>query len=368
MTQRQNARASDPRVSQLYVSEIVCKAREQYNVPAIAVAVMSAEKIYLQEVQGVRVVDRTDKATLDDYFHMGSCSKSVLAVMAARLIEQDKITWQTKFFDVFPELKADANAAYSDISLEDLFLCEAGIKAYTNAESDPLPNYDHSVRDRRLEFVKHLIAQSPCSEKKEGRFQHLYSNASYTMASAMLERVSGLSYEALARRTLTDDLGLPVHIGWPNSMGVDQPWGHLIARDKVEPFPPDHDYKLPDLITPAGDLSLTPKNYARYTQLHLRGLEGIDNYISSSAYRHIHFSRDGFSLGVANGTLGGKIYSGFDGSAGTFFCRSIMVPESNFAFTIMTNAGFGSGSMKAVDWLTVRLVKEHFNWWWKFWL
>lgn len=368
MSQLKNAHAQDARLSQAYLSEIVNKSRENYKIPAIAVTVMSAETVYLQEVQGVRVVDKPTPATLDDYFHIGSCSKSVLALIAARLIGQNKITWKTRFFDVFPELKVNANGAYSDISLEDLFLCEAGIKAYTNLEADPLPDYDPSVSDKRMEFLKYVIAQPPSTEKKGAKFQHLYSNASYTMASAMLERVSGLSYEDIARRTLSDDLGMSVHIGWPNSISVDQPWGHMIVKDKVEPFPPDHDYKLPCLITPAGDLSMTPKDYAKYTQLHLRGLRESDNYITSMAYRNIHFGHAGFSLGVANDKLGGKRYSRFDGSAGTFFCRSIIVPDSNFAFTIMANAGSGPGLMEAVEWLTMRIVKKHFNWWWKCWL
>jgi D-alanyl-D-alanine carboxypeptidase len=368
MNQLQIARDQNSRLTQAYLSGIVSKARENFKVPAIAVSVMNMERVYLQDVQGVRVVDKPNKSTLNDYFHIGSCSKSVLAMMAAKLIEKNKITWQTRFFHVFPELEANANTAYSDITLEELFLSEAGIKAYTNAEADPFPDYESSVNDSRLEFVKYLISQPPSSEKKHGKFQHLYSNASYTMASAMLERVSGLSYEDLARRTLTDDLGMSVHIGWPNSIGVDQPWGHTIAKGKVETFPPNHDYKLPYLITPAGDLSMTPRDYAKYTQLHLRGLMGNDNYISSNAYCHIHFGQAGFSLGVANGIMGGKIYSVFDGSAGTFFCRSIIVPDSDFAFTIMTNAGSGTGSLEPVDWLTMRIVKGHFNWWWKFWL
>ena len=355
-------------LTQEYLSKIMSEARNSYNVPAIAVTVMNSETILLQEMQGVRVIDKQSQADLDDYFHIGSCSKSVLAVMAAKLIEQKKITWQTKFFEVFPELKDAANSAYHDITLEDLFLGEAGIKAYTNAEVEPLPEYGPSVSDKRLEFIKYLIGQPPSSERKDGRFQHLYSNAGYTMASAMLEKVSGQKYEALVKKTLTDDLGMSVHIGWPNSISPDQPWGHLLAKDKIETFPPDHEYKLLYLITPAGDLSMTPKDYAKYTQLHLQGLRGSNNYISSEAYRYIHFNRDGFSLGVANGVLGGKRYSGFDGSAGTFFCRSIIVPESAFAFTIMTNAGSGTGSMEAVDWLTMRIVKKHFNWWWKFWL
>ena len=352
-----------------YLSKIIGMARQRYRVPTITVTVMNSNTFLLQEIQGTRVVDDHEQATLDDYFHIGSCSKSVLAVMAARLIEQNKIAWQTMFFEIFPQLKDAAHGAYRDITLEDLFLCEAGIKAYTNAAAEPFPDYGHAISDPRLEFIKHLLAQPPASKKKKnGKFQHLYSNAGYTLASAMLEKVSGQKYETLVKKTLTDDLGLSVHIGWPNSMSPDQPWGHLITKGKVETFPPDHDYKLPGLVTPAGDLSMTPKDFAKYTQLHLRGLRGHDNYISSESYRTIHFRHKGFALGVGNGVFGGKRFSGCDGSTGTFFCRSIIVPESDFAFTIMTNAGTGLASMAAVDWLTLRIVKKHFHWWWKFWL
>ena len=368
MSQSQDVHAQDARLTQAYLSEIVSKAREIYKVPAITLTVMNSETVHLQEVQGVRVLDKPAKATLDDYFHIGSCSKSVLAVMAAKLIEQRKIGWQTKFFDVLPELKEHANAAYSDITLEDLLLSEAGIKPFTNAEVEPFPDFSPSVNDKRLEFIKYLVGQPPSSDKKNGRFQHLYSNPSYMMASAMLERVSGLKYEELVRKTLTEDLAMSVHIGWPNDISADQPWGHTITKDKVEAFAPGHDYKIPHLITPAGDLSMTPKDYAKYTQLHLQGLRGSNNYISSESYRHIHFSHEGFSLGVANATFGGLKYSGFDGSAGTFFCRSIIVPELDFAFTIMINAGSPKGSMEAVEWLSRKIVEKErsLNWWRKF--
>ncbi len=66
--------------------------------------------------------------------------------------------------------------------------------------------------------------------------------------------------------------------------------------------------------------------------------------------------------------LGGRRCSGLDGSAGTFFCRAVLVPEADFALTVMTNVGSGAGSMKAVDWLTLKVVKRRFGWWWRFWL
>jgi CubicO group peptidase (beta-lactamase class C family) len=360
--------SQDTYLRQEYLSKIISKVRKKYDHPAVAVSVMNSKIVLLQEVQGKRVFDKQDQATSNDYFHIGSCSKSVLAVMAAKLIEQKKITWNTGFFDIFPELKASANSAYYYISLKDLLLCEAGIKAYINAESEPLPKYGHSINENRLEFIKHLIGLTPSSKKQHGRFQHLYSNASYTLVAAMLEKVSDQRYEELVKKTLIDGLGMSVHIGWPNSISPNQPWGHLLSKGEIRTFPPDHRYKLPCLITPAGDLSMTVKDYANYTQLHLQGLRGSDNYISSEAYRYIHFGHISFSLGVANGVLGGKRYSGFDGSAGTFFCRSIIVPDSDFAFTIMTNAGSGSESSETVDRLTLQIVKRRFNWWWKFWL
>lgn len=215
-----------------YLQKILNKARQKYRVPAVAVVIMNSDSVLFQEIQGTRVAGTDNPVTWGDYFHIGSCSKSVLAVMAAKLIEQKKITWQTKFFEVFPELKDAANGAYRDITLEDLFLGEAGIKAYTDMDTEPFPEYGPSIGDKRLEFIKHLIAQPPSSKKKDGRFQHFYSNAGYTMASAMLERVSGDTYEKLVKKTLTDGLGMSVHIGWPNSIGPDQPWGHLVTKNK----------------------------------------------------------------------------------------------------------------------------------------
>lgn len=366
--QMQYGNAEAARLEQSTLSALLSEARERFKVPAIVVTVMNSEAIYLEEIQGVRVFDKPARATLDDYFHIGSCSKSVLAVMAAKLVEQKKITWQTRFFDVFPELSVNANSEYSDISLEDLLLSEAGIKAFTHAEVEPFPDFDSSVNDKRLAFIKYLVGQPPSSKKKNGRFQHLYSNPSYMMASAMLERGSGLKYEALVKKTLIDDLAISVHIGWPNSIGAEQPWGHSINKGKIEAFPPGHKYQIPYLITPAGDLSMTPKDYAKYTQLHLQGLRGADNYISSDSYQYIHFGHEGFSLGVVNATLGGLKYSGFDGSAGTFYCRSIIVPESNFAFTIMTNAGSQKGASDAVEWLSRKIVEIQYdlNGWQKF--
>jgi len=355
-------------ISKDFITKIIDDARNRYNIPAIAICVMNSNYIIQQEIQGLRVYDKKDQVTLDDYFHIGSCSKSILAVIAAKLIEQNVITWCTKFFDIFPELKENSNYAYYNITLEDLFLCEAGIKAYTYLDVEPLPEFQPSTNSYNYQFIKHLVEQSPSAKMNNGKFIHLYSNASYTMASFMLEKVTGKNYRELIQKTLTDDLDIPVHIGWPNTFAKDQPWGHIITKKKLEVFPPNHEYQFPELLNPAGNLSISPRDYAKYTQLHLKGLKGADNCITSKSYHYIHYCKKGFSLGVGNGVYYGKRISMFDGSAGTFYCRSIIVANCDFAITIMMNACFSDTSQKAVDRLTLQIAKKQFNWWWMFWL
>jgi CubicO group peptidase (beta-lactamase class C family) len=344
------------------MQSLLTKAQDKYGLPSIAVTLMNSGAIYLQEIVGTRVIAQSDLVTLNDYYHIGSCSKSVLSVMAAKLIEQGKIGWQTPFFEVFPEFLQDARPDYAEITLEDLMLCRAGILAFTNADKESLPDFDASVSNKRQAFIRYLLKQPPASEKSECKFKQLYSNASYTMASAMLERVSGLSYEQLVKFTLEEGMNIPVHIGWPHSISPEQPWGHIIkSKTEIEIMGPRHDYVIPELLTPAGDLSMTSIGFANYTQLHLKGLRKEDNYISSQSYENIHFGYKGFSLGVGNGRYRNTRYSGMDGSAGTFFCRSIIVPESDFAFTLMINAASNNGTSAAAEWLTQKILVKQFN-------
>jgi CubicO group peptidase (beta-lactamase class C family) len=347
------------------VTDLIEQARHENNIPAMAVVVMDSERVLFSDIQGEREIGSNSSVILDDYFHIGSCTKSVLAVMAGRLVEKRALDWNTRFFDLFPELKTAAREAYLPITLKDLLLCQAGIESFTAGEE--YAGLDASITSTREAFIKYLLQQKPAAKRTKDGFKHLYSNASYTMASAMLERVTGLTWEALILQTLSKDLELGVKFGWPNSDDINQPWGHLELEGNLRALAPDHEYKLPGIIAPAGDLSLKPLGYAKYVQLHLQGLRGIDNYLTSETFRTIHYRQKGFSFGVVNQTSWGERYSEFDGSAGTFYCATMLFPDSNFAYAIMTNSG-ATQAVKGVAWVSKKIIKKYFNLWWMFWM
>lgn len=273
---------------------------DKFQLPAVSLSVVSASEVLGQELCGVRVHGKPERVTPDDYFHIGSCSKSVLAVIAAKLIEQKKISWQTRFLELFPELKPTAKPAYADITLQDLFMCRAGIQGYSTGEM-AFPDLDPQNGSLRHQFAEYLLQQPPAaSQGKDGGFDFLYSNAGYMMASLMLEKVAEVeNYEQLIDKYLHQEMGIDSILGFPNKHNPDQPYGHTIKSGKeIEIFDPEHEYAIPHLITPAGDLSMKPAAFTKYIQFHLAGLQGQDNFISAESYQYIHFSQKGFSLGV----------------------------------------------------------------------
>jgi CubicO group peptidase (beta-lactamase class C family) len=347
------------------VTDIIEQARHENNIPAMAVVIMDAERVLQSDIQGEREIGSNSTSTLDDYFHIGSCTKSILAVMAGKLIEQGELNWDTQFFSLFSELKAVARKEYLPISLEDLLMCQAGIMPFTAGEE--YAGLDASITCTRQAFIKYLIQQKPAAKRAKGGFKHLYSNASYTMAAVMLERVTGLTWEELILQTLSNDLELTVKFGWPNGNDINQPWGHAELDGNLQALSPDHEYRLPKIIAPAGDISLKPLDYAKYVQLHLQGLRGTDNYLSSETWQTIHYRQKGFSLGVVNQTSWGERYSAFDGSAGTFYCATMIFPDSNFAFVIMANSG-AAQAVKGITWVSKKIIKKQFELWWMFWM
>lgn len=363
--------ACETRLTQGDLDDLVRRTRDRFGVPAVAVIALNSKGVTLQSVQGVRVAGRADSVTADDYFHIGSVSKSALSWIAARLVAQGRVSWDTEFFAVFPEWRDSADPGYARVTLEDLLSCRAGIRPYTLLEVDPLPEYGLVGSEARRAFVRDLVRQPPSAPKgRDGRFRLLYSNASYTMAALLLEEVSGQSYESLVDGVLNREMGLATKPGWPNRIGADQPWGHMITRDGVEPMGPEHPYRMPDLLAPAGDLSMTVRDYAEYTRRHLAGLRGEDTAIAGDEYERIHFGHEGFALGAGGSRFRGERVSNLAGTTGTFYAVSYLAPESDFALVILMNAGAGAARMEAVEWLSRALVARHYgmNRWQRMWL
>lgn len=310
------------------------------RVPALAAAVIEPGRI--RYVLGVgRRNDQPGPVQLPDYWHLGSNTKAITSFVAARLVERGKLRWDSRLLDVVPELRGHVRPEYEDITLDALLSHRAGIRPYnTGREIEALPAFTGPITQQRLQFAQFVLQQSPVPPTTE---LFTYSNAGYALAALMLERTAQRSWEAQVARTCRR-LGLHERLGFPNRADAAQPWGHWLQRDQdtvLTALGPAIKYRIQSVLAPSGDVAMPLPDYARFVQLHLQGLLGQNNYLRASTYQTLHFGQSAYAFGwrVSQVAATGAPVSAHDGSAGTFFCHTIIYPSERVAFVVITNAG-----------------------------
>lgn len=308
------------------------------QIPEIGFSVISADSILELKTIGFHKIDlksKQDRANENDFFHLGSNTKAITGFAAAILVEDKKIQWNTKFFDLFPKWKKNSNPAYFDITLADLLSHRAKIQPYTSGlEFQELPDFKGEKYEQRRQFAKYLLHEK--SVKNNGKLYN-YSNAGYSLAALMLEKVSGKSWENLVTEIMKERVNAEIHFSWPNKININQPYGHWVENNKLVALGPEFDYNL-DLGEPAGDICMNLPDYSKFIQLNLQGLLGKDTVLKAATYNFLHFGLKEYAIGWGNVNDVGKKISEHSGSAGTFFCYTLLDVDKKLAFIMVANS------------------------------
>jgi CubicO group peptidase (beta-lactamase class C family) len=319
--------------------------RAQYNIPAMAVIVLRADTVLARGIAGVRHSGVAGAITLQDRFQLGSNTKAITATLIATLIEEGKLSWTTTAGEVFPEFRDSMSPPFRGITLEQLLSHHAGVSPFTDtddADFKKLRRLSGTPMERRRAFAEWVLRGTPVTPPGT---KAVYSNGGYTIAAAIVERVTGKSWESLIRERVFNPLGIHPTFAWSDSPDVDQPWGHYETNSGVKPVDPrDKNERVPPIIWPAGSVEISLDDYARFLQLNLRGLEGRDTpFLRSATIKRLHVSPvtppDNFALGWGIQDFDGTPASVHVGSAGAFMAVTMLQPTRDLAVAVFANAG-----------------------------
>lgn len=330
--------------------------RKSYNIPEISYAVIDSRSTLEIAALGKHSVNLPDAATLNDRFHIGSNTKAMTAFVIAKYVENGKLKWTTQFFDLFPEWKQKSKPEYANMTLQDLLSHKAGIQPFQGEDDPVIPGFKGTNPEKRKQFGQFVLTLEPVKPDEQNPF--IYSNAGYTLATLMLEKVTGKSWEQLVEKVFNKDLKLNVKLSWPENQKQKDTWGHRTEDGKLEPVPSNFDYHL-DYTEPAGDLNIKLKDYIKFIQLNLKGLEKQDNYLKAETYTFIHKGIPNYSLGWFNIYENGKELSTHSGTAGTYYTLVHIDRLKNKAYIIFTNS-FNPDTQQGVR-LLMRKLKENYG-------
>jgi len=229
--------------------------------------------------------------TADDHWHLGSDTKAMTATLAAILVEEGLIRWDSTIGEILPDLVGKIDEAYHVVTLRQLFMHRGGcpnqtVPPGTNIfQLHDLPG--DTMIEQRLRYVELFLAGEP--QDTPGR-RYIYSNGGYATAGAMLERVTGRVWEELIQERLFTSLGITSAgfgaMGTPDE--IDQPRQHVMRNDVPSPIEPGPWSDNPQVIGPAGTVHMSLMDWAKFVSAHLKGRAGEHDLLRQETWELLH--------------------------------------------------------------------------------
>ena len=326
------------------IATLLQAIRKKYKVPAIAGAIVSTKGSVSVGVVGVRKKGTEIAVTLEDQWHLGSDTKAMTATLIAKMVEQGQLKWETTMAEVFPKLSPGFHDDMKKVTVLQLLCHRAGLPANLKLEK-----YLGESKVERLKAVKQELANPP---KTPPGSHFLYSNLGYIIAGAVVEKVTGKSWE----KNMTEHLFKPLkmkHVGF-GGLGtpgkIDQPWSHTSLGFPVAKNGPTVDN--PPVMGPAGRVHCTIQDWAKFVADQLRGARGESTILKNSSYKILQTPAAGgdYALGwisVKRGWAGGAVLT-HAGSNSMNYAVVWIIPKRGFAVLVCINQG-GNVAKKASD-------------------
>ncbi len=342
------------------VSPLLAPPRAKHDLPGMAAAVVTTEGVVAVGATGVRRRGRETAVTVEDRWHIGSCTKAMTATLSGILVDAGTLHWDSTVGDAFRDLKVDP--AWKPVTLEQLLTQTAGAPAELSANGlwSRLWRREGTPTEQRRALAEGVLGAAPV-HPPGSRF--LYANANYALAGAMAERAARKPWEDLIRERLFRPLGMTsAGFGAPAKPGADdQPWGHRADGDAVAPGPGDDN---PPAIAPAGTVHCTIADLSKFAALHLRGAKSGDPLLRPATFRRLQAVPSDVDTRYAMGWVvterpwgGGRVLT-HDGSNAMWYCVEWLAPEKGFAVVVCCNQG-GDAAAKGCDEAAWALIQDH---------
>lgn len=263
------ARAAEPTA----LEKAVTTAREVWQVPGVAVAMVRTGQPPLLISQGTKRVGKEEPVTPDTVFPLASCTKAFTAAVVASLVDQGKMAWDDPVRKHLPAFALSDPAADKLATIRDLFQHRTGLGGHDllwyRAPWGP-------------EEVVRRVGKLPLDGPFRGEFS--YSSLPVTAAGLAAAKAARTPWEELMRTRLCEPLGMKsVAFTTAEAMKLkDRAAGHRLGEKGVEPMA-EYVLREPD---PAGSMLCSVRDLVPWMELHLGdGKIGRERLISADELR-----------------------------------------------------------------------------------
>jgi CubicO group peptidase (beta-lactamase class C family) len=353
------SQAMEPVIAKL--DAYIEKARQDWQVPGLAVAVVKDDKVLLCRGYGKRQVGAPEEVSGDTLFAIASNSKAFTAVALAILVDEGKLSWDDHVSKHLPWFGLKDPLATADIRVRDLLCHRSGLGTFSG---DLLWwGTDYSPKEVLMR-ARHLDSASPF------RANYGYSNLMFLAAGEVVAAVSGQSWPEFVQNRILKPLEMKRTITSVRDLISTENYAtpHKTLLDQSKPIP----WMNWDSMAAAGGVISSAEDMSKWLRLQLRRgqLAGEDRVFSeqlahemwqaqtpinlprtsSPRFSTTHFRA--YGLGWVLADYHGRKTVGHGGGYDGMYSQVMMLPEENLGVVVLTNSMTSISSLiayRAVD-------------------
>lgn len=319
------------------VDDLVETSLADHDVPGATVAVVTDGDVAL--TKGYGVADRESADPVDPAgtpFRLGSVSKAVTATALAPLVHRGDLDPDA---DVTESLDVPIDDSYDDpVTLSHLLTHRAGFESTNQGLWIP--------PDRPVRSLESYLREGQRARVRPPGEAGSYSNYGYALAGSVLAARRGQPFHAAIDDLLLRPAGM-THSSFRQPLPDDLAEVHATGYG---PLGPASDGRFPFVgLRPAGAMSATAADMARFLQLHLndgvvdgdRVLEpGVVDAMHEQWATH-HDALDGMAFGLVEDTHNGVRTLWHNGGTPGFYSHLVVVPDRGLGIFVAYNSQNG---------------------------
>lgn len=232
------------------------QARQDWQVPGVAVAIIKDDKIVFAKGFGVTQEGGSNPVNARTIFAIGSCTKAFTVAALASLVEQHQLQWDDKVIEHLPQFQLFDPNATQELTIRDLLSHRSGLK-----RADLLWYGTTLTREEILNRIRYL------KPSWHLRSHFGYQNIMFLAAGEMIPYMTGVSWDDFIHEHFLSPLGMRDTTTSVKDLdkAVSVATPHIKVGNEVKAIP----WRNIDNIGPAASINSNVLDMARWVQFQL---------------------------------------------------------------------------------------------------
>lgn len=338
----------------------------EWGIPGLAIAVVKDDEVVFARGYGVRQLDAPEPVDEHTLFGVASTTKAMTATALAMLVDEGRLTWDTRLVDVLPGFELSDPWVTQHVTVRDLLSHRVGVGRITG---------------NRIQFMTHRPRSEIIYRMRFHDFERpfregfVYSNVMYSVAGELIPAITGQSWDDFVAQRIF----APLAMNRSNTSitqfasGENAAWPHQEIDGEVVAIP----RRNFDNVGPSASVNTSVSEMAQWMRLQL-GEPGVfegRRLVSEARMRDMHQSHNpqpvadpftgslrGYGLGWTLAEHRGRRIAQHGGASDGMNTNLVLLPEENLGVVVMTNTFNGFMSALANQVLDRYLGIDETDW------